>query len=106
MYARVTTYHCDPALLDEMKSKFEEIKGQIKSLAGVVDIYSAWRSDGHGVGMAIYESQEAAEAASEQVQAMWEDFWASFLTAAPSIEVYDNVVDLTGKLMQEQRTES
>ena len=45
--------------------------------------------------MAIYESQEAAEAASEQVQAIWRDL-AGFLTAAPSIEVYDNVVHLTG----------
>ena len=95
MYARVTTYHCDPARLDGMESKLEEIKGQIKLISGAVDVYSAWRSDGHGVGMAIYESQEVAEAASEQVQAIWEDL-AGFLTAAPSAEVYDNVAHLTG----------
>ena len=95
MYARVTTYHCDPARLDEMESKLEEIKGQIKSIAGVVDVYSAWRSDGHGVGMAIYVSQEAAEAASEQVQVIWGDL-ADFLTGAPGAEAYDNVAHLTG----------
>ncbi len=95
MYARVTTYQGDPARLDETEARIEDIKGQIKSIAGVVDAYSAWRSDGHGVTMAIYESQEAAEAASEQVQAIWGSM-AEFLTAAPSAEAYDNVVHLTG----------
>jgi hypothetical protein len=78
-----------------MELKLEEIKGQIKSIAGIVDVYSAWRSDGHGVGMAIYVSQEAAEAASEQVQVIWGDM-ADFLTGAPGAEAYDNVAHLTG----------
>ena len=95
MYARVTTFHCNPAQQAEMQLKLEEMKGRFKSLAGVLDIYSAWRSDGSGVAMAIYESQDAAEAASEQVQAIWGDL-AQFLTAAPKLETYDNVTHLIG----------
>jgi hypothetical protein len=95
MYARVTTFQTDPARLDEVVSKIDEIKGQIKSIAGIVDSYSVWRSDGHGVTTAIYESQEAAEAASEQIQAIW-GIMAEFLTATPSAEAYDNVAHLTG----------
>ena len=95
MYARVTTFHCNPTQQAAMQSKLEEMKGQFNSLVGVLDIYTAWRSDGSGVAMAIYESQDAAEAASEQVQAIWGDL-AQFLTAAPKLETYENVTHLMG----------
>jgi hypothetical protein len=95
MYARVSTFRCDPYQQDAMLSKLEEMKGQFKSLAGVVDIYSAWRSDGHGVAVAIYESQDAAQANSEKIQAIWEEL-GRFLTAEPKAETYDNVTHLTG----------
>ena len=95
MYARVTTFHCDLAQQDAMQSKLEEMRGQFKSLAGVVDIYSAWRDDGSGVAMAIYESQDAAQANSDKIQAIWGEL-VRFLTAAPKPETYDNVTHLTG----------
>ncbi len=90
MYARVTTFQCDPSRLDELTSKLDEIKGQVNSISGVVDVYSAWRADGNGVTMAIYDSQAAAEAAVSQVQAIWGSL-AGLLTGAPSTETYDNV---------------
>jgi len=51
--------------------------------------------DGNGVAIAIYESQEAAQANSEQVQAIWGEL-GRFLTAEPKPEMYDNVTHLTG----------
>ena len=95
MYARVTTFRADPARLDDMESKIDGIKGQIKLIVGAVDSYSVWRSDGHGVVTSIYESQEAAEAASEKVQAIWGGL-AEFLTEAPNAQGYDKVAHLTG----------
>ena len=95
MYARITTYQANPDKMDEMVAKINEVKVQIKALSGVISSYTCWRSDGHGATTAIYESQAAAEAASEQVQVIWGGM-AEFLTAAPSVETYDNVEDLKG----------
>ena len=94
MYARITTYQCDPARLDEMTAKLDEIKAQVKAISGVIDAYSAWRADGNGVTTAIYESQAAAEAAATQVQAVWANL-ADFLIGVPKAETYENVVHIT-----------
>ena len=93
MYARITTYQANPDRQDEMVAKIGEVRAQIKALAGVVSSYTVWRSDGQGVTTAIYENQAAADAASEQVRVIWGGM-ADFLTAAPSVETYDNVADL------------
>ncbi len=94
MYARVTTYRCDPSRLDEMTAKLDEIKTQVNAISGMVDVYTAWRPDGNGVTAAIYESQGAAEAAASQVQEIWASL-ADYLTGAPSVETYVNVMHIT-----------
>ncbi|MHA1566301.1 MAG: hypothetical protein ACTSX7_13395 [Alphaproteobacteria bacterium] len=94
MYARITTFQSDPSRLQEMTSKFDELKEQVKAIAGVVAVYSAWRADGKGVTTAIYESQEAAEASVPQVKAIWGGL-SDFLTGAPNVEAYENVENLT-----------
>ncbi|MGI9482883.1 MAG: hypothetical protein ACR2OR_11070 [Hyphomicrobiales bacterium] len=95
MYARVTTFHADPARLDEMVATIEGLKADVKAIAGVVEVYSAWRADGHGVTTAIYESQEAAEASTPQVQAIWGGL-VGYLTAPPQATTFENVEHLTG----------
>ncbi len=94
MYARVTTYHCDPSRLDDLTGKLDEIKAQVKAISGVVDVYSAWRADGSGVTTAIYESQAAAEAATSQVQAVWANL-TELLMGSPNAKTYENVVHIT-----------
>ena len=94
MYARITTYQCDPARLDDLTAKLDEIKAEVKAIPGVVDVYSAWRADGNGVTGAIYESQAAAEAATPQVKAIWANL-ADLLIGGPNAEAYENVVHLT-----------
>ena len=37
MYARITTYQCDPARLDDLTAKLDEIKAQVKAISGVVE---------------------------------------------------------------------
>lgn len=94
MYARISSYQCDPSRLDEMTAKLDTIRSQINAIAGVVDVYNAWRADGRGVTTAIYENEAAANAATPQVQAIWSDM-ADLLTGAPEVETYDNVEHLT-----------
>ena len=95
MYARITRYKCDPARLEEMTGKIDEVKAQVKQVPGLVTIYSAWRDDGDGVTVAVYESQADAEAAMPTVQAVWAGL-SSLLIEPPSAEAYENVAHLTG----------
>jgi hypothetical protein len=95
MYARITTTQANPDRMDEMLGKIDEIKVQIKALPGIVSSYTFWRSDGQGVTIAVYEDQAAADAASEKIKVIWGGL-AEFLTAAPSVEAFDNVEDLMG----------
>ena len=95
MFARVTTYNADPQKLDEMASQIDGLKQQINKIAGVVDVYSAWRADGQGVTTAIYESQAAADAAATEIQSIWAGL-GGYLTAVPEVTTYENVEHLTG----------
>lgn len=94
MFARITTYQGNPARLDDMTAKMDEIKGQVKAISGVLDVYSVWRADGQGVVTAIYDSQAAAEAATPQVQAIWGGL-ADLLMGTPKSETYDHVEHMT-----------
>ena len=49
MYARILRYRCDPSRLDELIAKTDEFKAEVKAIAGLVDVYSAWRADGAGL---------------------------------------------------------
>ena len=91
MYARVTTFQCDPSRLDELAAIIDEVKPKIEELPGVVDVYGMWRSDGHGMVTGIYRSERAAVAAAPQVLEIWGGL-AGFLTATPRTETYDYVV--------------
>ena len=94
MYARVTTYQCDPARLDDLTAKLDEIKAQVKAISGVVDVYSAWRADGNGVPDVGFQAY-VVEAVASQVQAIWANL-AELLLGPPSAETYENVVHITG----------
>lgn len=94
MYARLTSYRCDPARLDELTATLEGIRADIKAISGLVDVYSVWRGDGQGVTVAIYDSQASAEAAAEQVAGIWSKV-ADLLVGAPNPQTYENVEQLT-----------
>ena len=71
----------------------DSLSSQIKAIPGIVAAYSSWRSeDGHGVTMAIYESQAAAEAAAPQIQSILAEV-GPLMTAPPTPETYENVRD-------------
>ena len=61
MYARVTNFKIDPSRLSELSAKIKEMGPRAKALPGMIDAYAAWRADGQGVVVALYESKEAAD---------------------------------------------
>jgi hypothetical protein len=66
---------------------------QLKKVSGMVHCYSSWNGSGSGSVFALYESQELAKAAADQVRSIWGSL-ASMLTAPPTSSEYENVVDL------------
>lgn len=95
MYARVTTYQCDPTKLEEMAAQMAKVKKAVEAIDGILSTYTVWRADGQGVTMSIYASEAAADAAVEQVKAVWTNM-ASYIVETPQIEAYDNVAHIKG----------
>ena len=95
MYARVTTFKVDPARVAELSAKVVEMAPRAKALPGIVDVYVAWRADGQGVLIGIYQSKEAADRAVARIQALWGNL-AGLVTGAPRIDAYETAERLTG----------
>ena len=82
MYARVTTFKVDPARLHELSAKIEQMGPRAKALPGMIDAYTAWRGDGQGIIVALYNSKEDADRAVARIQALWGDL-AGLVSGAP-----------------------
>jgi len=52
--------------------------------------YGAWNDDGSGVVAAIYESEDDADAAWPQIQAIWGKL-SGLLTGTPEVQTFNNV---------------
>jgi len=93
MYARVSKYQFDPAQTDAIVASMDGLKQKIQLISGLNTCITSWKEDGSGVTIAIYESQEAAEAAADQIMEIWSAI-GQYLTAAPVTEVYDTVENM------------
>ena len=93
MYARVTTYQADPARISELTAKLREIKDELADMDGLVDWYTVWRADGHGVVFTIFEDKAAADASLDTVRTIWSGL-AGLLKGMPKPENFDNVETL------------
>lgn len=94
MYVRVTSFKVDPSRLPELSAKIEEMGPRAKALPGMVDTYAAWRADGQGVVVALYENKAAADRAVARVQALWGDL-VGLLSGAPRTDAYENAAHVT-----------
>jgi quinol monooxygenase YgiN len=94
MYMRVTTFKVDPARLPELTAKVEEMAPRAKALPGIVDVTVAWRADGQGVLIGVYQSKEAAERAVARIQALWGNL-AGLVSGAPRVDAYETAHRLT-----------
>jgi hypothetical protein len=95
MYARVTSFQVNPSRLAELPAKIKELQPAARSLPGIIDIYAAWRADGHGVVTSIYQSKADADSAVAKIQALWGSL-AGLLSTAPRTDAYDTVEHLVG----------
>jgi hypothetical protein len=95
MYVRVTAFEVEPGDLSKLSDKIGKIAPIAKSLPGVVDIYVAWRGDGHGVVVAAYESESAAKKAVARLQAVWGEL-AGVLKSPPRTDAFEHVTHVIG----------
>jgi hypothetical protein len=94
MYARVTTFKVDPARIAELGEKVEEMRRCVRALPGLAHAYAAWRADGQGMVVALYEDRTSADRAVARMQALWGEF-AGLLSGVPRVDTFDSVERLT-----------
>jgi hypothetical protein len=94
MYVRVTAFKVDSSRLHELMAKVDDMRPRAKALPGMIDAYVAWRGDGQGVLVGIYQSKEAAEAAVGRIQAIWGSL-AGLVSSAPRTDGYETAAHLT-----------
>ncbi|MDX2202087.1 MAG: hypothetical protein NW223_05010 [Hyphomicrobiaceae bacterium] len=93
MYMRITTFKVEPDRLPELARRVEDMKRLAAVIPGLVASHVAWRADGQGTVVGIYESQERAGAAARRIQAMW-GAMAPLVSEAPRVDAYDVVVPM------------
>jgi len=96
MYARVTTFKVDPARIGELADKIDELRPRAKALPGLADAYAAWRADGQGIVVALYEDRTAADRAVARMQALWGEL-AGLISGFPRVDTYESAEQLTDR---------
>ena len=77
-----------------MRGRISTLGRLVKALPGMIDAHVAWRADGQGVVVAIYQSREHANAAMRRLQVIWGTL-ADLLTGPPRTDIYDTVEHIT-----------
>lgn len=93
MYARVTTYHVDPARLDEMDAELSDLRAHCKALPGILVYNTVWREDGRGISTTIYDCRASAEEAAVKLRYIWGSF-SKLLIEEPVTELFDRTADM------------
>jgi len=94
MYMRVTTFKVAPERLGELETKVTDMKRLARAIPGLVSTHVAWRADGQGTVVSIYESKEKAATAIGRIQAVW-GAMAGLVSGAPRVDAYDTVEAIT-----------
>ena len=95
MYTRVSNYQFDPSQTDAIVASMDDLKQKIQSISGLNTCITSWKENGSGVTIAVYDNQEAAEAAADQIMDIWSAI-GQYLTAPPVTEVYETVENMLG----------
>jgi hypothetical protein len=94
MYARVTTFKVDPARIAELRTKIADMRPRAKALPGLSHAYAAWRADGQGILVALYQDKVAADRAVARMQALWGEL-AGLVSGLPRVDTFENAEQLT-----------
>jgi heme-degrading monooxygenase HmoA len=94
MYARVTTVHGDPARADEAIQAFRDrALPMVREAAGFKgSILLVDRASGHGLGISLWESEEAMQATEQAVSAIRDANAAATGGSIPTVERYEVAV--------------
>ena len=93
MFTRMTTWKGKASETASIKSNVEAKRADIAAVPGLLACHVVWNDDGSGVTFAIYESEDAANTASAQIQAIWADL-ATLFTAPPETVTYTQALHL------------
>jgi hypothetical protein len=87
MQARVVTYTLKPDAWDEAVAALDQVVGQIEAFPGLRSWVNVGnRETGKGVAVAVFESREALEAVTTQVNEILAGF-GQYMSSAPSVEI-------------------
>ncbi len=94
MYARVTTVHGDPARADEAIEAFRDrALPLVREATGFkASLLLVDRTSGHGLGISLWESEEAMQASEAAVSAVRDATTAAMGGDAPTVERYEVAV--------------
>ena len=88
MYARITTYHCKAEKLNDAIALVEKLKPEMMEIPGLKQMFMTGNKDGNCALIAIYDSSEAAEAATDTVRALFARF-AEYIDSEPQPMGYE-----------------
>lgn len=87
MFARIVSYNLNTETWDDALATLDTVKGQLETFPGLRFWVSVGdRDSGKGTAMAVYESKEALEAATDQVREILAGF-SGFFTSPPTVDV-------------------
>jgi hypothetical protein len=91
MYARITTFRLNTEKSDDALALAEELKPEIMAIPGIKYWFDTGNEDGNCAVIAIYESEEAAEAAKGMASTLFARF-AEYMETEPQPQGYKVLV--------------
>jgi heme-degrading monooxygenase HmoA len=71
MYYRMSTYKIYPGKEDEFLAIADRVRPEMKAIPGIVHIHGVKLAEDNYMTVAVYESAERAEAATETAKTIW-----------------------------------
>ena len=87
MYARITHFHVYESELGELERRLIQLCAKLHTIDGLIEAYSAWRDDGQGISIALYDNEGYADKAALEVQSMWASLLRSAVRADPDYDI-------------------
>lgn len=76
MYYRMSTYKIYPGKEDEFFATADRLRPVMKDIPGVVHIHGVKLGEGSHMTVAVYDSEQSAEAATETAKTLWAEMAA------------------------------
>ena len=85
MYFRATTYGFDESRLEEALAKMDEIRDDLKAIAGLKSLHDCQIGDGQGMIISTWDSEASVEAAQPKIQEIFGKM-AEYMTSPPEVK--------------------